>query len=152
MNADALGVAGNAEHAADQGADQPFSGQTGSVVGRVTHIAINADDDGITQGFYEDLFDWRFEEAYPGFARTALPPADEMVAAVQARRELLPGLRSNGPEVTIEVDDLNVVLAQVDRLGGQVVMERATIPGVGDLVFLADPSGNVVGVIQYARV
>lgn len=152
MNADALGVAGNSEHAADQGADQPFSGQTGSVVGRVTHIAINADDDGITQGFYEDLFDWRFEEAYPGFARTALPPAEEMVAAVQARRELLPGLRSNGPEVTIEVDDLNVVLAQVDRLGGQVVMERATIPGVGDLVFLADPSGNVVGVIQYARV
>ncbi|HEU4332303.1 MAG TPA: VOC family protein [Lapillicoccus sp.] len=122
------------------------------MVGRVTHIAINADDDGITQGFYEDLFDWRFEEAYPGFARTALPPAEEMVAAVQARRELLPGLRSNGPEVTIEVDDLNVVLAQVDRLGGQVVMERATIPGVGDLVFLADPSGNVVGVIQYARV
>ena len=152
MNADALGVAGDPEHAADQGADQPFSGQTGSVVGRVTHIAINADDDGITQGFYEDLFDWRFEEAYPGFARTALPPADEMVAAVQARRELLPGLRTNGPEVTIEVDDLNVVLAQVDRLGGQVVMERATIPGVGDLVFLADPSGNVVGVIQYARV
>ena len=38
-----------------------------------------------------------------------------------------------------------------DRLGGRVVMERATIPGVGDLVFVADPSGNVVGVIQYVR-
>jgi uncharacterized protein len=121
------------------------------VPGRVTHIAINADDNGLTQAFYEELFDWRFEPAYPGFARTALPPADEMVAAVQSRRDLLPGVRTNGPEVTIEVDALDVVLAQVDRLGGRVVMERATIPGVGDLVFVADPSGNVVGVIEYAR-
>ena len=119
--------------------------------GRVTHIAINADDDAVTQAFYEELFDWRFEPAYPGFARTALPPADEMVAAVQSRRELVRGVRTNGPEVTIEVDDLNVVLAQADRLGGRVVMPRATIPEVGDLVFLADPSGNVVGVIEYAR-
>jgi predicted enzyme related to lactoylglutathione lyase len=30
-------------------------------------------------------------------------------------------------------------------------MERSTVPGVGDLAFLADPSGNLVGVIQYAR-
>ena len=125
--------------------------QTERVPGRVTHIAINADDDGVTQAFYEELFDWRFEPAYPGFARTALPRAEEMVAAVQSRRELLPGVRTNGPEVTIEVDDLSVVLAQVDRLGGRVVMARATIPDVGDLVFVADPSGNLVGVIEYAR-
>jgi uncharacterized protein len=105
----------------------------------------------VTEAFYEELFDWRFEPAYPGFARTALPPADEMVAAIQSRRELVPGVRTNGPEVTIEVDDLNVVLAQVDRLGGRVVMARATIPDVGDLVFVADPSGNLVGVIEYAR-
>ena len=87
----------------------------------------------------------------PGFVRTVLPPAAEMVAAVQTRRELVPGLRTNGPEVTIEVDDIGVVLGRVEELGGQVVMDRATIPSVGDLAFLTDPSGNVVGVIEYAR-
>jgi predicted enzyme related to lactoylglutathione lyase len=30
-------------------------------------------------------------------------------------------------------------------------MDRTTIPSVGDLAFLTDPSGNVVGVIEYAR-
>ena len=30
-------------------------------------------------------------------------------------------------------------------------MERATIPSVGDLTFIADPSGNLVGAIEYAR-
>ena len=103
--------------------------------GRVTHIAVNADDDEVTQAFYEGLFDWRFEPYFPGFVRTVLPAAAEVVAAVQTRRELVPGVRANGPEVTIEVDDLG----------------RTTIPSVGDLAFLTDPSGNVVGVIEYAR-
>lgn len=119
--------------------------------GRVTHIAVNADDDGATQAFYEGLFEWRFEPYYPGFVRTPLPSADELVAAVQTRRDLVPGVRTNGPEVTVEVDDLGAVLGRVEELGGRVVMERATIPGVGDLAFLADPSANVVGVIEYAR-
>ena len=119
--------------------------------GRVTHIAVNADDDGATRAFYEALFEWRFELYYPGFVRTPLPAADEMVAAVQKRRELLPGIRTNGPEVTIEVDDLRAVLGRVVGLGGRILMERSTVPGVGDLAFLADPSGNLVGVIQYAR-
>jgi len=119
--------------------------------GRVTHIAVNADDDGVTQAFYEGLFDWRFEPYYPGFVRTVLPAAAEVVAAVQTRRELVPGVRTNGPEVTIEVDDLGVVLGRVEELGGSVVMDRTTIPSVGDLAFLTDPSGNVVGVIEYAR-
>jgi len=34
--------------------------------------------------------------------------------------------------VTIEVDELDVVLARVEELGGRVVMDRATIPSVGD--------------------
>ena len=74
--------------------------------GRVAHIAINTDDDDATRAFYEGLFDWRFEPYFPGFVRTVLPAATEVVAAVQTRRELLPGVRTNGPEVTIEVDDL----------------------------------------------
>jgi hypothetical protein len=121
------------------------------VPGRVTQIAVNADDDGATRAFYEALFEWRFELYYPGFVRTPLAAADEMVAAVQKRRELLPGIRTNGPEVTIEVDDLRAVLGRVVGLGGRILMERSTVPGVGDLAFLADPSGNLVGVIQYAR-
>ncbi len=119
--------------------------------GRVSHIAINTDDDAATQAFYEGLFDWRFEPSYPGFVRTVLPTAAEVVAAVQTRRELVPGVRTNGPEVTIEVDDLGDVLARVEGLGGRLVMDRVTIPSVGDLAFLTDPSANLVGVIEYAR-
>jgi len=121
------------------------------VTGRVTHIAINADDDGATQAFYEGLFGWSFEPYYPGFVRTAVPLPDAFVVAVQQRRELVLGIRASGPDVSIQVDDLNVVLVKVGELGGRVVMERSSIPGVGDLVFLADPSQNVVGAVEYQR-
>ncbi len=33
--------------------------------------------------------------------------------------------------------------------GGRVLMETTTIAGVGHLVWLADPSGNVVGAMTY---
>ncbi len=120
------------------------------MAGRVTHIAINVDDDGPTRHFYEELFGWHFEDwGPPGFARATLQPANTMVAAVQGRRDLVPGTRTTGPEVTIAVDDLAAVLDRVDEREGHVVMDRVSIPTVGDLCFLADPSGNVVGVIQY---
>lgn len=77
------------------------------------------------------------------------PVPDEFVVAIQTRRELVVGIRSNGREVSIEVDDLGAVLAKVGALGGRVVMERSSIPGVGDLAFLANPSEDVVGVFEY---
>ncbi len=33
--------------------------------------------------------------------------------------------------------------------GGTVLMEKTTITGVGDLVFIADPSGNPFGAMRY---
>ncbi len=120
------------------------------MAGRVSHIAINVEDDGPTRHFYEALFAWTFQDwGPPGFARAVLEPADQMVAAVQGRRDLVPGTRTTGPEVTVAVDDLGAVLTRVDELGGRVVMARSSIPTVGDLAFIADPSGNVLGVIQY---
>ncbi len=118
----------------------------------LAHIAINTDDDSATRRFWEQAFDWTFTDwGPPGFARAPLPTGREAVAAVQARRELIPGARTTGPEVTLGVDDLDQVLRRVLEHQGRIIMERTTIPGVGDLAFVADPSGNIVGVMQYQR-
>jgi predicted enzyme related to lactoylglutathione lyase len=114
--------------------------------GRLTHLAINADDLPSTQRFYEGVFGWSFEEYMPGFNRTRDAGID--VAAIQGRRNLL-DVPTNGPEPTFEVDDLDAFVAQALELGARVLMEPATIPTVGRLAFVADPSGNVVGAITY---
>jgi|SRR3954447_2263283 predicted enzyme related to lactoylglutathione lyase len=115
--------------------------------GHIAHLAVNADDLPATRAFYEGVFGWRFEEYAPGFVRTH--DAGGPIAAVQGRRALL-AARTNAPEVTFEVDDVDAFAAEAVRLGGRVVMPKATIPGVGSLVFVADPSGNLVGGIRYA--
>ncbi len=112
--------------------------------GHIAHFAINADDLPATRRFYEGLFGWSFVEAYPGFLRST--DAGGAIAAIQKRREL-GGV--SGVEVTFEADSAARVAELAPALGGQVVMPESEIPGVGRLVFVADPSGNVVGAIHY---
>jgi predicted enzyme related to lactoylglutathione lyase len=47
------------------------------------------------------------------------------------------------------VSDVDAVTKAAVAAGGRVVMAKSTITGVGDLVFVADPSGNVVGAMRY---
>jgi uncharacterized protein len=56
-----------------------------------------------------------------------------------------------GFECTVAVDDVGAVAEAVVANGGRLLMERTTIPGVGDLIFFEDPGGNVAGAMQFAR-
>jgi predicted enzyme related to lactoylglutathione lyase len=60
-------------------------------------------------------------------------------------------VRMTGFECTVAVDDVGAVAEAVVAHGGRVLMKRTAIPGVGDLIFFEDPSGNVAGAMQYAR-
>jgi predicted enzyme related to lactoylglutathione lyase len=71
------------------------------------------------------------------------------MAGLQARRELVPGQRTLGFEPTVSVDDVDRVVAAVEASGGTILMQKTTISGVGDLVFFADPSGNICGAMHY---
>jgi uncharacterized protein len=116
--------------------------------GDIAHVAINADDVGASLRFYASLFGWEFHEYAPGFQRASLPAG--LIAAVQQRRDLLPDAPTTGLEVTFEADDLDAVVAAVAANGGRILMDKTAIPGVGELVFFADPGGNVAGAIRYA--
>ena len=41
------------------------------------------------------------------------------------------------------------VAAAVRASGGKIIMEKATIAGVGELIFFQDPDGNVAGAMRY---
>ena len=112
--------------------------------GHITHFAINADDVGATRAFYEALFGWRFTEAYPGFWRTT--DAGGAIGAIQSRRTFA---SDAGFEVTFTVDDADAIAARAEAHGGRVLMPKSPIPGVGELLFVADPSGNVAGALRH---
>lgn len=117
----------------------------------VRHFAINADDVARARDFYARVFGWKFEPwGPPGFYMVATGEgAPAPLGSLQPRRELAPGLRLNGFECTIAVDDVDAVARAVAASGGRILMQKATIPGVGSLVFFQDTEGNVAGAMQY---
>jgi predicted enzyme related to lactoylglutathione lyase len=122
------------------------------MTGELAHFAINADDVEATKAFYEHVFGWRFEPwGPPDFFHidTGTAAGSPPRGALQRRRELVPGTPTTGFECTIAVPDVDAVTKAALAHGGRVVMARTTITGVGDLVFVADPSGNVVGAMRY---
>jgi uncharacterized protein len=115
----------------------------------IAHVAINADDPAASLAFYEALFGWHFDEYYPGFFRMAAVGEQSPIVALQQRRDLLPAGRTTGFECTVAVPDVRAVLAAARAHGGQVLTDPQVIPRVGELVWLADPGGNVVGAMRY---
>jgi predicted enzyme related to lactoylglutathione lyase len=120
-------------------------------LGSVAHFAVNADDPVASRRFYEACFGWRFEPwGPPDFFHVLRADGSRPgpMGALQGRRQLA-GLDVNGFECTVAVADADAAAQAALAAGGRVLMERTTITGVGDLVFLQDPGGNVVGAMRY---
>jgi predicted enzyme related to lactoylglutathione lyase len=118
----------------------------------VSHFAINADDLQRARRFYENVFGWRFEPwGPPGFylIHTGAPDDAGVQGAMQKRRELVPGQRTIGYECTVGVDSADAVAKAAEANGGKVIMAKTILPTVGELVWLQDPEGNIVGAMKY---
>jgi predicted enzyme related to lactoylglutathione lyase len=118
----------------------------------VSHFAINADDLQRARRFYENVFGWKFEPwGPPGFYLIHTGPADDhgVQGAMQKRRELVPGQRTIGYECTVGVDSADAAATAAEANGGKVILAKTIIPTVGELVWLQDPEGNIVGAMKY---
>jgi predicted enzyme related to lactoylglutathione lyase len=49
---------------------------------------------------------------------------------------------------TVEVSDLDETIRKAEANGGQVIMPKDEIPGVGWLAYVREPGGAVLGMIQ----
>lgn len=121
-------------------------------MGNVAHFAINADDLDRARTFYASVFGWRFEPwGPPGFFRIITEDAQRKspLGALQQRRSLSADRSLNAFECTIAVDDVDRAAREIVAQGGRILMPKATIPGVGALVFFEDTEGNIAGAMQY---
>jgi uncharacterized protein len=113
----------------------------------LSHFAINCDNLPRAKAFYEGVFGWTFAPwGPPGFFNTQ---DSGVTGAIQQRRELVPGRRFTGFECTIGVPDVDAAVAAIEANGGKIVMNKATIPTVGTLIFFEDTEGNIAGAMQY---
>jgi predicted enzyme related to lactoylglutathione lyase len=109
-------------------------------------FAVHADDLQRARGFYEKVFGWRFQPwGPPGFFLIATGDDNDpgVQGALQKRHELMPGVRMNGYECTIEVADIDATAAAIAANGGTVILSKCEIPTVGWLIKFRDPEGNL---------
>src|SRR5687768_955652 len=121
---------------------------------RVVHFEIHTDDPDRAVGFYAELFGWRFEKwAGPvdyWLIVTGPDGQPGINGGLVRRRGARPaaGQSVNAYVCTVDVPDLDRYLARAGGLGAAVAVPRMPVPGVGWLAYVADPDGNLVGMMQ----
>ncbi len=113
------------------------------------HFAINADNVQRAKGFYEKVFGWTFNPWGPPDFYQVKNAGSGLQGALQERRALQAGQRTNSFETTFAVDDIRATLAAAETAGGKVLMQPYRIEGVGEIGYFEDTEGNLVGVAEY---
>ncbi len=127
---------------------------------RPIHFDVAAKDPQKFINFYQTVFGWKFdkvpmpmdywliatgEKQTPGIdggLSQGDPKTDPRPRKVEGQSVLA------GVVLTLDVSDLDAVLAKVTENGGKVKQPRGPIPGVGWYAAFIDPSGNAFGLMQ----
>jgi predicted enzyme related to lactoylglutathione lyase len=114
---------------------------------RVIHFEIPAQDPGKIAAFYREVFGWEInkwegdqpywlvktgEEGTPGINGGLFKPQEPLTGVIN----------------TVDVQDIDALLNKVIANGGQVIMEKGAVPGVGWLAYCKDVEGTTFGMMQ----
>lgn len=121
---------------------------------RLVHFEIHATEPARVLPFYTTLFGWTAEKL-PGpvdyWLLTTGAPGDLGVDGALLRRHGAPppeGQPVNAFVCTVDVASVDDVETRLSALGGTVAVPKMAIPGVGWLLYIKDPDGNILGVMQ----
>lgn len=111
----------------------------------IVHFEIIGKDAVKLQKFYADLLSWNVGAPMPDMGYYGLVDAESSGLAGGIGQEPDGSTRVT---VYVQVPDLQATLDQAVAMGGKVVMPPMEIPGVVTLAQLADPDGNVIGLVK----
>lgn len=116
-------------------------------MGRVVHFEMPSTDLPASRAFYENVFGWKL-------AKWDGPMEHWMITTGEKGTDGIDGALGGAANEfkatvnTVEVDDLDATIQLVLQNGGQIIMPKDLIPGVGWLAYVSEPGGGVMGVIQ----
>ena len=115
---------------------------------RVVHFEVPSTDLAASKMFYENVFGWKFTSYGGGpveywLISTGDPSAPGINGGLGGAANDLKATVN-----TVDVDDVEEALRKVQANGGQVIMPKEEIPGVGWLAYVREPGGAVIGMMQ----
>jgi predicted enzyme related to lactoylglutathione lyase len=123
----------------------------------IVHFEIPAKNVTKLKSFYEKLFGWKIVKTPSGFMEywtIETVPTDDK--GMLTRPGVNGGMYkkqsdANIPVNYVAVEDIDKALIDVVKLGGEVIMGRQEVPGVGYTASIRDPEGNPIAMIQPKR-
>jgi uncharacterized protein len=119
---------------------------------RVVHFEIHASEPERAVSFYQTLFDWQFQkwEGPMDYWLITTGPNDQpgINGGMVRRQGDIDGQAVIAYVCTVDVTDVDASTNTATANGGQVVLPKMPIPGVGWLVYCKDTEGNIFGMMQ----
>jgi predicted enzyme related to lactoylglutathione lyase len=114
---------------------------------RFTHFELATTDLEKTAAFYREVFGWQIQKWEGPIEYWLVTTGDASTPGINGGLMLTDGTL-RGTVNTIEVDDIDAAIARVLAHGGEIVLPKDAIPGVGYQAYFKDNSGIIVGLHQ----
>jgi uncharacterized protein len=113
--------------------------------GSMAFSEFSSTDPAATRSFLEKVFGWRFESVkFPmGEYLSFRTPGGGQGGIRPTQAKELPGSTSY-----VRVDDLDAARKNVERAGGEIVLPRVDVPGMGSFFWFRAPGGPILAAWQ----
>jgi predicted enzyme related to lactoylglutathione lyase len=114
---------------------------------RFTHFELAVNDLEKTAQFYRDVFGWKIQKWEGPVDYWLVTTGDQTTVGING------GLMEadetfKGTINTVEVADIDAIIARVKECGGEIIVEKHPIPSVGWQAYIKDLSGVIMGLHQ----
>lgn len=114
---------------------------------RFIHFELATDDLERTAQFYREVFGWQIQKWDGPVEYWTVMTGDESTPGINGGL-----MQTNGEFMgtinTIGVEDIDAAIAAVQTHGGEIVLPKDAIPGVGYQAYFKDTNGTIVGLHQ----
>jgi predicted enzyme related to lactoylglutathione lyase len=112
------------------------------MVGEIVHIELPSRDFARSATFYAKLFGWKTDGVQSGGHLLVDLPGGVQGSWIRDALAQAPG-----PVPFVAVSDVDKTLAEAEKQGGRILVQRMTLANRGVFGLIADCDGNVLGVI-----
>jgi predicted enzyme related to lactoylglutathione lyase len=114
---------------------------------RFIHFELATDDPEKTAGFYREVFGWQVQKWQGPVEYWLVTSGDPGTPGINGGLMKTDG-EFRGTINTIGVEDIDAAIEKVKANGGQIVLEKDAIPGVGYQAYVKDNTGIIIGLHQ----
>lgn len=117
-----------------------------SIMPRVIHFEINADNPKRAVEFYEKVFSWKISKWGGTIDYWLITTGDEKQPGIDGA--IMERMGKATTINTVDVPSLDEYIKKIANAGGKQVSQKNTIPGIGYFAYCQDTEGNIFGILQ----